>query len=545
MLYFSKPKIFIILVTLIMGIAFSLPNLLSDEQRKNSFGFLPNSTLNLGLDLQGGSHLLLEVDVDVVQNERLDNILADIRVDLRGAKIGYKKLFVSKSSADANAQTGIIVRLRQASDMKQAERILNDVSNPITVNLFNGTQANELVVSQLDALSYFVALTDAAILQRNIKAVDQSIEIIRRRIDEFGTTEPTIQRQGDKRILVQVPGLDNPERLKTLLGQTAKLNFHMVDQNTSPYDIINGGRTPAGTKLMYTDTEPAIPYLIRKRVMLSGDHLVDASVGFDTSSASPEVNFRFDSLGGKKFGKVTQANIGKPFAIILDGKVISAPVIQSAILGGSGRITGSFSVETANDLAILLRAGALPAPLHILEERTVGPGLGADSVAAGSIASIFGFVLVIAFIFISYQLFGLFANIALILNMTMIIGVLSALQATLTLPGIAGIVLTIGMAVDANVLIFERIREELQNGKPAITAIDLGYSRAIGTILDANITTLIAAFILFYLGSGPVRGFAITLGVGIVTSVFTAFTVTRLIIALWVKYNPRPTKLPI
>lgn len=545
MLYFSKPKIFIILVTLIMGIAFSLPNLLSDEQRKNSFGFLPNSTLNLGLDLQGGSHLLLEVDVDVVQNERLDNILADIRVDLRGAKIGYKKLFVSKSSADANAQTGIIVRLRQASDMKQAERILNDVSNPITVNLFNGTQANELVVSQLDALSYFVALTDAAILQRNIKAVDQSIEIIRRRIDEFGTTEPTIQRQGDKRILVQVPGLDNPERLKTLLGQTAKLNFHMVDQNTSPYDIINGGRTPAGTKLMYTDTEPAIPYLIRKRVMLSGNHLVDASVGFDTSSASPEVNFRFDSLGGKKFGKVTQANIGKPFAIILDGKVISAPVIQSAILGGSGRITGSFSVETANDLAILLRAGALPAPLHILEERTVGPGLGADSVAAGSIASIFGFVLVIAFIFISYQLFGLFANIALILNMTMIIGVLSALQATLTLPGIAGIVLTIGMAVDANVLIFERIREELQNGKPAITAIDLGYSRAIGTILDANITTLIAAFILFYLGSGPVRGFAITLGVGIVTSVFTAFTVTRLIIALWVKYNPRPTKLPI
>lgn len=541
MLHFSNAKIFVILVTLVMGVLFSLPNAFSPEQRRAFPNFLPDSSLNLGLDLQGGAHLLLEVDVDTVQVEQLDNLVSDIRVALRESRIGYSKLAVSENKD----KSGVLVRLRQVGDQEEAERILNNISQPVTVNLFNASRASDLVVEQIDSLSFFIAPSEVAIIQRNIKAVQQSIEIIRRRIDELGTTEPIIQRQGNKRIVVQVPGLDDPERLKSLLGQTAKLNFHLVEQSISPYDVLNGARIPSGAKLLYTDTQPPVPYLIRKRVMVGGDRLVDASVGFDPNTGAPEVNFRFDNIGGKKFGNVTRANIGKPFAIVLDEKVISAPVIQSAILGGSGRITGNFSVEGANDLAILLRAGALPAPLDILEERTVGPGLGADSVASGSLASIVGFVLVIAFILISYHLFGLFANIALILNMALIIGVLSALQATLTLPGIAGIVLTIGMAVDANVLIFERIREELRNGKNPITAIELGYSRAGGTILDANITTLIAAFILFYLGSGPVRGFAVTLGVGIMTSVFTAFTVTRLMIAIWVKRNSRLTNLPI
>ena len=323
------------------------------------------------------------------------------------------------------------------------------------------------------------------------------------------------------------------------------MNFHLLDRNVSGYDAVAGARIPSGSMLVFSETSPAEPYVIRKRVMVSGERLVDASVGFDPQTGEPEVDFRFDSVGGRKFGEVTKANVGNPFAIVLDDKVISAPVIRSPIMGGSGRITGSFTVETANDLAILLRAGALPAPLNILEERTVGPGLGADSVEAGTRASIIGFVAVMIFILISYAMFGLFANIALILNMVLIVGVLSLLQATLTLPGIAGIVLTIGMAVDANVLIFERIREEIRNGKSALMAIDSGYSRALGTILDANITTLISAMILFYLGSGPVRGFAVTLGIGIITSVFTAFTVTRLMVALNYGSKNRIEKLTI
>ena len=338
--------------------------------------------------------------------------------------------------------------------------------------------------------------------------MQQSIEIIRRRIDELGTTEPTIQRQGATRILVQVPGLDDPQRLKALLGQTAKLNFHLVDHDVWEFEVTNGRRMPPGSRLVYTDTEPAVPYLIKRRAMVSGENLVDASIGFDQQTGAPEVNFRFDSIGAKKFGEVTRANVGRPFAIVLDDKVISAPVIQTAILGGAGRITGSFTVQGANDLAILLRAGALPAPMNILEERTVGPGLGADSVAAGRIALIVGFAAVIGFMSLSYGLFGVFANIALIINLFLVMGVLSGLQATLTLPGIAGIVLTVGMAVDANVLIFERIREEIAAGKNSVTSIDLGYNRALGTILDANITTLLAALILFQLGAGPIRGFA-------------------------------------
>ncbi len=538
MLHFSPLKTAGIALALFLGFLFSLPNFISEEARLSMPQFLPSGKLNLGLDLQGGSHLLLSVDTDSVQRERLEDLTSDVRLALRGERIGYTGL--------GRIDGGVTVTIRKEEDKQKAQEVLSGLAQPITANVINSfSQGLDLDVTNSDGLTYKLMVTDEAVSARNIRTLQQSIEIIRRRVDELGTTEPTIQRQGDKRILVQVPGLDDPQRLKALLGQTAKLNFHLVDQTMSAYEVENGKRPPAGSRVFYTDTEPAVPYLIRRRAMVSGERLVDASVGFDPQTNAPEVNFRFDSVGAKKFGEVTKANVGRPFAIVLDEKVISAPIIQTAILGGAGRITGNFSVQEANDLAILLRAGALPAPMSILEERTVGPGLGADSVAAGRIALIIGFLAVIGFMIISYNLFGAFANVALIANLLLIMAVLSGLQATLTLPGIAGIVLTVGMAVDANVLIFERIREEIAAKKNPIIAIDTGYNRALGTILDANITTLLAAVILFQLGSGPIRGFAVTLAIGIVTSVFTAFVLTRYMVALWVRRQGKPEALPL
>jgi protein-export membrane protein SecD len=538
MLHFSNFKITGIALLMLVGVLFALPNFMREEIRLALPGFIPSGTLNLGLDLQGGSHLLLSVDTDSVQRERLDDLTSDIRLSLRGERIGYSGL--------SRIDNGVSVTVRDAADMEKASTVLQNLAQPVSGSVLTSfEQRVDLNVENTQGQTFVLRATEDAIAASNTRTVQQSIEIIRRRVDELGTTEPTIQRQGEKRILVQVPGLDDPERLKALLGQTAKMNFHLVDQTISGFEVADGKRPPAGSRLVYTDTEPAVPYIIRRRAIVSGERLVDASVGFDPQTNAPEVNFRFDTLGGRKFGEVTQANIGRPFAIVLDEKVISAPIIQSAILGGSGRITGNFSVEEANDLAILLRAGALPAPMSILEERTVGPGLGADSVAAGRIALIVGFFAVIAFMVVSYSLFGMFANFALIANLLLIMAVLSGLQATLTLPGIAGIVLTVGMAVDANVLIFERIREELALDKNPIIAIDMGYSRALSTIFDANVTTFLAAIILFQLGSGPIRGFAITLAIGIVTSVFTAFVLTRLFVSLWLRRQGRPENLPI
>ena len=538
MLHFSKFKITGIALLMLVGVLFALPNFMREETRLSLPDFVPSGTLNLGLDLQGGSHLLLSVDTDSVQRERLEGLTSDIRLALRGERIGYSGL--------SRIDNGVSVNIRDAADMEKAATVLQDLAQPVSGGVLTSfEQRADLDVENTRGQTFVLRATPDAIAARNTRTVQQSIEIIRRRVDELGTTEPTIQRQGEKRILVQVPGLDDPERLKALLGQTAKMNFHLVDQTINGYDVVGGKRPPAGSRLVYTDTEPEVPYVIRRRAIVSGERLVDASVGFDQQTNAPEVNFRFDTLGGRKFGEVTQANIGRPFAIVLDDKVISAPIIQSAILGGSGRITGNFSVQEANDLAILLRAGALPAPMSILEERTVGPGLGADSVAAGRIALIVGFFAVIGFMVVSYSLFGLFANVALIANLLLIMAVLSGLQATLTLPGIAGIVLTVGMAVDANVLIFERIREELALDKAPIIAIDMGYSRALSTIFDANVTTFLAAIILFQLGSGPIRGFAITLAIGIVTSVFTAFVLTRLFVALWLRRQGKPEALPL
>ena len=372
--------------------------------------------------------------------------------------------------------------------------------------------------------------------------VEQSIEIIRRRLDPDGTKEPIIQRQGLERILVQLPGVDDPERVKRLLGRTARLTFQLVDTRTTAQEARQSGRVPPGSVLL-EGAKPEDPsYVVERRVMVSGDMLDQASASFDQQSR-PAVTFQLNALGGKKFGRVTGENIGRPFAIVLDGKVVSAPVIQSQIFT-NGQITGNFSVEETQELSLILRAGALPAPLIVLEERSVGPGLGADSIAAGKIAAIVGMVLVIVYMFVSYGLFGLFADIALCVNIILILAALSALQATLTLPGIAGIVLTMGMAVDANVLIFERIREEVKAGRSVRAAIEAGYDRAISTIIDSNLTTLFAALFLFIFGSGPIKGFAVTLSLGIITSMFTAILVTRLIITLYVN-RTRPKLLSL
>jgi preprotein translocase subunit SecD len=352
-----------------------------------------------------------------------------------------------------------------------------------------------------------------------------------------------IQRQGTDRILVQVPGLQDPTRLKELLGKTAKMEFRMVDTSVPP-DQAQQGNLPPDVELLMSASAPKVPYVVKKQVLVSGGDLTDAQPGFDSRTGEPVVNFKFNSTGSRKFAQATTENVGQPFAIVLDNEVISAPVIREPITAGQGQISGNFTVQSANDLAILLRAGALPAPLTVIEERTVGPGLGQDSIEKGKLAAYVGAIMVVVFMLLTYRLFGLFANIAVIINVAMIFGLLSLLNATLTLPGIAGIVLTVGIAVDSNVLIYERIREELRGGRTAISAIDAGFKRALATILDSNITTFIAAAVLFYIGTGPVRGFAVTLGIGILTTVFTAFTLTRLIVAWWVRWK-RPQTVPI
>jgi protein-export membrane protein SecD len=383
-------------------------------------------------------------------------------------------------------------------------------------------------------------------------AIQASIETIRRRVDAFGTTEPSIQREGRNRILVQVPGIQDVERLKTLIGKTGKLEFKLVDPSANAVQIAASKQVPPGDELVYGVGAPKgspegtapIPYVLKSQVLVSGANLVDSQPGFDQRTGEPVVTFRFDAAGATRFGKVTQENVGLPFAIVLDDKVISAPVIREPILGGTGQISGNFTVAQANDLAVLLRSGALPAKLTVIEERTVGASLGADSIASGKKAALMGLALVMIFMLVGYGLFGLFANLALLINIALIFAVLSLMGATLTLPGIAGIVLTIGIAVDANVLINERIREEIRAGKSPFAAVDAGYSRALITIVDSNVTTLIAVLVLFWLGSGPVRGFAVTLTVGVIASMFTAVTVTRLMVAYWLRWT-RPQLIPI
>src|SRR5487761_2144421 len=532
MLYFTRWKALAIILTALVVCLCAVPNFFP-EARVKTWPLWAQRHLVLGLDLQGGSYLLLEVDSNYVKKEKLDQVRDDTRRVLRENKIGYTGL--------ASRGDYVEVRVKEA-EAQTALAKLRELSQPLG-GLLGSSGQRSLEVNDGGGGLIRLTVPQAAITDRIRQTIEQSIQIVEKRVNELGTVEPVIQRQGTDRILVQVPGLQDPTRLKQLLGKTAKLDFRMVDSNGSAEQAVQG-RVPPEEDLLYSASQPKTPYLIEKRVLVSGGDLTDAQPGFDQRTSEPIVTFRFNTSGSRKFAQATQENVGKPFAIVLDNEVISAPVIREPILGGSGQISGSFTVQSANDLAILLRAGALPAPLTIIEERTVGPGLGADSIAKGKISSYVGAAMVIVFMLATYGLFGLFANIAVAINVCMIFGVLSMLGATLTLPGIAGVVLTVGIAVDSNVLIYERIREEVRGGRTPINAIDAGFKRALSTILDSNITTFIAAAVLFYIGTGTVRGFAVTLGIGILTTVFTAFTLTRLIVAGWVRWK-RPQSVPI
>jgi len=533
MLYFTRWKALAIILTALAVCLCAVPNFFPEATVK-TWPTWAQRRLVLGLDLQGGSHLLLEVDANSVKKDKLEQIRDDARRTLRDAKIVYTGLATKPDSVE--------VRITKDTDLPTALSKLRELSQPLG-GLLGSNGQRSLEVSDAGGGLIRLTVPPAAITERTRQAVEQSITIIEKRVNELGTVEPLIQRQGVDRILVQVPGLQDPTRLKTILGQTAKMDFRMVD-TTVPADQAVKGQVPADSEVLPSAESPNTPYVIKKQVLVSGGDLTDAQPGFDQRNGQPIVNFKFNTSGSRKFAQATTENVKQPFAIVLDNKVISAPVIQEPITGGQGQISGNFTVQQANDLAILLRAGALPAPLTIIEERTVGPGLGQDSIASGELAAYVGSILVIVFMLLTYRLFGVFANIAVAINVAMIFGVLSLLNATLTLPGIAGIVLTVGIAVDSNVLIYERIREELRGGRTAISAIDAGFKRALSTILDSNITTFIAAAVLFYVGTGPVRGFAVTLGIGIVTTVFTAFTLTRLIVAMWVRWW-RPKTVPI
>lgn len=489
--------------------------------------WMPNRLVNLGLDLRGGAHLLAEVRVEDVYAARLEAMWPEVRDAVRG---------LTPVNLQQSAPTELKVRLTDPTKMAEAMAIVRGLGRP--VQTLTGAGANDIDVSGDNGI-ITVALSEAEKSATDERTMQQSLEIIRRRIDEVGTREPTIQRQGTDRILIQVPGIGSAAELKEIIGTTAQLTFNPVVRRSTDASE----RPGIGNEIVPSLDQPGLFYVIESAPVVSGEELVDAQPSFDQNGA-PAVSFRFNTTGARKFGDYTAENIGSPFAIILDDEVVSAPTIQSHIPGGSGIITGNFAVEESTRLAVLLRAGALPAQLDFLEERTIGPELGQDSIDAGKIATIVAFGLVLFFMFAAYGLFGVFANIALIINVALLFGLLSLIGATLTLPGIAGIVLTVGMAVDANVLIFERIREELNTAKGPARAIELGYEKALSAILDANITTFITAVILFAMGSGPVRGFSITLGLGILTSVFTAIFVTRLIVVIWFERR-RPKKVVV
>lgn len=519
MITLPRWKIILILCVCVFGVLYSAPNMLSPAMRsamqEHLPAWMPHKTVNLGLDLRGGAHLLYEVDVDVVFKEHADMMLQDLRTSLRKEKIGYVRIGTIKN--------GVRIKLRDKEDGEAARKIIRH------------SDSNLEVLTSADGLTIEATLNEAGLKAIYDQTISQSIEIVRRRIDELGTTEPVIQRQGDNRILIQAPGAGAQE-LKGIIGTTAKLGFHLVP------DLQAGAS--GGVLTLPFAAEPGRTLKVSRRAMITGEMLDSASPSFD-QSGQPVISFRLNGVGARRFCDVTRNNVNKPFAIVLDREILSVPNIREAICGGQGQISGGFTIEEANNLALLLRAGALPAPMHVMEERTVGPSLGADSVAAGKIASIIGLVGILIFMGLSYGTFGMMANAALLVNVALLFALLSSLQATLTLPGIAGIVLTIGMAVDANVLIFERIREELTKGRGALSAIDAGYSRAMSTIIDSNLTTLIAAFILFSFGTGPIKGFSVTLGLGIITSFFSAIMVTRLLVVLWLQKNRPGNTLPI
>jgi protein-export membrane protein SecD len=525
MMYFTPLKTAIILGLCLLGAILCIPNLFPAPA-----AWLPWRQVHLGLDLRGGSYLLLEVDMKAVIKERLDSMVDGVRQALRPGAIFYQTL---EPQAEQNR---ILLRLRDATKLDAAEaaiRRLISAEGPTTTPEFD-------LASSPDG-TIILTLSPVALNARARGAVQQSIEIVRRRIDETGVVDPQITQQGETRVVVQLPGISDPNRIKELLGKTAHMTFQLVDETATTNPT---GAPPPGVDFLPMQDNPNQKIAVRRRVDVDGGDLTDARAGTNPQTGEWVVNFTFNSIGARRFGDVTRANVNHRFAIVLDGKVISAPVIREPITGGRGQISGSFTAASANDLAVLLRAGALPAPLTVVEERSVGPELGADSIRAGAISLAVGFVLVIGFMATFYGLFGWFANVCLVVNLVLMLGIMSLLQATLTLPGMAGILLTLGMAVDANILINERIREEQRVGRPPLSALEHGFTRAYNTIFDSNVAAFLAHVMLFVFGSGPVRGFAVTITVGIATSMFTAWMLTRLLVSRWY-VGRRPQLLPV
>lgn len=527
MLYFARWKVAAILGVIALGILLCLPN------------FLPRSALpswaqrqiSLGLDLRGGSYLLLEVDLNRVAHDRLEAIADGARTRLRQNNIGYTAI----TTDEPNRR--VTVRLRDPAQADTAAAQLRDLANPVTAS--TGATSPDIEVASAPDGTLTAAVTQAGLQARASGAVDQSVEIVRRRVDETGVAEALVARQGQDRVLVQLPGVDDPNRIKELLGRTAKMTFHLLDENANPQATV----PPPGTMFL-TGERDGQRYAVRRQVAVDGANLSDARASQDPQTREWVVSFTFDSVGSRRFADITRANVGRPFAIVLDDKVLTAPVIREPITGGRGQISGSFNAQSASDLAALLRAGALPAPLTVVEERTVGPELGADAIRAGLIALGTGTFLVLLYMGTAYGLFGWFANLALLVNLVLTGAALSLLGATLTLPGIAGIVLTLGTAVDANILINERIREEAHAGRAPASALESGFSKAYGTILDSNVTNLLAMAALYIFGSGPVKGFAVTVALGTFVHLFTATTLVRLMISVWFR-SRRPRSLPV
>ena len=510
MLYFSKLRIIFIIILSSFFTFIALSNLIKFEN-----DFL-DKKINLGLDLQGGSYLLLEIDNNPVIEQKLQNLTITLRSYFKEKNIRLNNI---------NLSNQVLSFTVKSEDQQKVLEIFKDEESEINP-YYPRFKSHELEINEENNILK-VSYSRQGLVELKTSSQDQALEIVRRRIDEIGTNEPNILKRGNDRILVELPGLDDPMRIKSLLGKTANLTFRFVTNND---------QESFGTeKLSYEDNSEEA--LVSKRIILSGDNLLDAQPRMDNETNETVVTFTLDRVGAKRFGKATSTGIGKQLAIVLDGKIISAPVIRDTIASGSGQISGGFTFQSATDLALLLRSGALPAPLNIIEERTVGPDLGKDSIKAGMIALAIGFVLVVVFIFVKYKIFGLITNTTLIINLFLLIGVLTMLEATLTLPGIAGIILTVGMAVDANVLIFERIKEELKKEKNNLIAFDSGYTKSRTAILDANITTLLAAIILFFMGSGPIKGFSLTLGIGIFTTLFSVYFIARLLTVLYVYRN--------
>ena len=530
MLRFERWKVVLCVLAILFGAVFSLPNVLPDSVLAGMPSFLPHQRLNLGLDLQGGSYLLLEVDTASLKAEKLTNLIEDTRTTLQGKQIVFSNLALN---GDA-----VSVRITDPTQVQNAYAALQGLALPMA-----GTVIRDVAVNTGPDQTIRLSIPDQAMTKASSDAVSQDIEIVRKRIDSLGTREPQITQQGTDRIVIEAPGESDPERLKAVIGQTAKLTFQMVDDSVLPQDAANGQVPPDDEVL---PSNEGAPMVVKRRAVVSGEMLTNAQQSND-QNGRPSIAFRFNGVGAKRFGDTTMENVGKLFAIVIDNKILSAPRIEGPILGGSGEITGSFTVESANNLALMLRSGALPAKLNAIEQRTVGAELGADSVRAGELAGVIAIGLIAAFMILAYGFtFGGVAVLCLIANMTMVIGVMTMFGATLTLPGIAGLILTIAMAVDANVLIFERIRDEERAGRRPNMAIDTGFARATESILDANITTFLSAFILFMLagGGGPVKGFAVTLMIGVCASVFSALFITRMLVTWWFSVT-RAKQLPI